>query len=179
MKSNYFWFLCASLLILLLGVFLHQGLHKKNFVFTVWLAGGCVACFIAYVGLALGRPYWFDTARQCSNAISAGLALAAISFGIARWSCPVNRTIVYGLAGMLAAQLFGILMVQANLGGQAQGLPLRAWLQNIGFFGPMLWMLAVFSGARFDRLMALVAQWRVTSGEWRVAGEAARRIIGA
>jgi hypothetical protein len=154
MKANYFFFLCASLLILLLGIFLHHGFHKKNFAFTAWIVGGCVSCFIAYIGMSLKYPAWMTPAGKISEAISTFLALAAISLGIARWGCPVNRTLVLGLAGMLAAQWFGWAMFK--LYGAHQTASLETWLKNIGFFGPMLWMLGVFSGARFDRLMALV-----------------------
>lgn len=171
-KALTFWIACASVLFLLSLVWLDQGFHKKNVLFSVWLLGGVSMQLIAAWALALHRPSWFADVGRASGLAAAALAVAAIALAAMHWSCPVNRVVLLGLGGMLALQFGSELLT-----GAASA---RAWIRNVGFFGPSLYMLISFSGARLDRLPVWAGRiFHLTQdGRWRAASGWARALLG-
>lgn len=145
-KPYVFWLLCAFVLLALSGVYLQNGFQKRNSIFACWLCVGVVAQLVAYWGDRLGRPWWFAPAGQFFSDLSFWMCAAVLFFAMTRWRDPINQTILRGLGAMLILNLLA-----RHLGGELAPA-LRVTLRNVAFFGPTMWMLMVFSGARIDRL---------------------------
>ena len=145
-KGIVFWILSALILLLLSLVYLNQGLHRKNPLFTYWLCSGVIVQLLAGWALAAGQPAWLVYLRKAGDLSSFGLTVAVLLLAAFRRGDPVNRTLLMALGGMLALNVFGRFL-------EADASPaLRAWLRNIAFFGPALYLLTVFSNVPVDRL---------------------------
>jgi hypothetical protein len=178
-KSLIFWVACAATLFVLSLVSFHLGVHRKNYIFAAWLCFSVAAQVVAAWGLALGRPRWFGPLGQAVALAGGALALAAIILGLTKFSCPVNRTVVMGLGGMLAVQILAMALARSPASAGSGHPAVAGWLRNVGFLGPALWMLLVFSGVRFDRLPILASRWfPAFAGMTRGAGAWARAILG-
>ena len=146
MKSTAFWILDACVLFSLSLLYLYQGYHRKNQLFTVWLCGGVFMQLIAAWGLAAGWPKWIDQLRAADDVVTYLLTAGVLVMAAARRDCPVNRSLLWGLGGMLALNLF------ARSLGTSVPPPVQTWLRNIAFFGPAIFLLIAFSNLRLDRL---------------------------
>ncbi|HZP01510.1 MAG TPA: hypothetical protein VFD30_14565 [Terriglobia bacterium] len=145
-KGLVFWILSALILLLLSLVYLNQGLHRKNPLFTYWLCLGVIVQLLAGWALAAGQPNWLGYLRTAGDLSSFALTMAVLIFAAVRREEPVNRTLLMALGGMLALNILGRFLE----GGTSPAM--QAWLRNIAFFGPALYLLTVFSNVPFDRL---------------------------
>lgn len=145
-KGLVFWILSALILLLLSLVYLNQGLHRKNPVFTYWLCSGVIVQLLAGWALAAGQPSWLGYLRAAGDFSSFALTVAVLVLAALRRDEPVNRTLLMALGGMLALNILGRFLE----GGASPAL--RAWLRNIAFFGPALYLLTVFSNVPIDRI---------------------------
>lgn len=148
MKPLTFWIACATILFALSLVVFHYRVHYKNPIFGAWLVASVSAQLLAAWGLALGRPKWFAPAGQVAGLLTAGLAAAAVLMAARGWDAEANRTIALGLGAMLAFDL--LQMGPFHL--LKAGTEILAWMRNIAFFGPAVWMLIAFSRLTPDRL---------------------------
>lgn len=169
-KPLAFWTACALILFLLSLVWLEQGLHRKNGLFTLWLLASVGLQLFAAWSLALDRPWWFGPAGQASGIATGLLAAAAVAMALTRWECPVNRVIVLALGGMLGLQIISQFLIDHAA--------LRVWSRNIGFLGPAIYMLIAFSGIRFDRMPLWADEARHAVPLLRAAFGWARAMLG-
>ncbi len=146
MKSHAFWILDACVLFALSLLYLNQGYHRKNQLFTVWLCGGVLMQLVAAWGLAAGWPQWINQVRAIDDIVTYGLTVGVLALAILRRDCPVNRSLLWGLGGMMALNLF------ARYVGAGVPAGVQTWLRNIAFFGPAIFLLIAFSNLRLDRL---------------------------
>ncbi len=146
MKSLAFWILDASVLFALSLIYLYQGFHRKNQLFTFWLCAGVCLQLLAAWGLAAGWPSWMDTAALWFDAFTYAATAAVLILAFVRRQCPVNRSILWGLGAMVLLNGFW-----RYLGGNVDP-ELRTWLRNISFFGPAIFMLIALSNLRADHL---------------------------
>lgn len=151
-KALAFWIASSIVLFLLSLVFFHHNLQRKNLPMAAWLVTGVLSELLAAWGLAAGYHPWMATAGRASEWLGVLMTVTVVSVAATRWGCPVNRALALALGGMLAAN-----MVSEALSYNAS-LHLEAWLRNISFFGPALYLLVTFSGLRMDRLPLLVSK---------------------
>ena len=168
MKSIAFWALDATVLFTLSLVYLHQGYHRKNPVFALWLCNGVVMQLIAAWALAAGPPPWIGHLRTVEDSVTYLLTAGVLVSAAMRRDCPVNRTLLWGVGAMVALNIFA-----RYLGARLEH-PLQVWLRNIAFFGPAIFLLISLSNIRLDTLPLLVSSaFRGTSSRW------AQRLIWA
>jgi len=141
-----FWVLDACVLFSLSLLYLHQGYHKKNPFFTVWLCTGVLMVLAAAWGLAAGTPRWMSQVRLIGDWVEYAVAAGVLIMAVTRRDCPVNRSLLWGLGAML------ILNVFARCIGAGTEQAVRVWLRNIAFFGPAIFLLIALSSIRLDRL---------------------------
>ena len=146
MKALGFWILDASVLFSLSLLYLHQGFHRKNHWFTVWLFSGVVMQLIAAWGLAAGWPHWMGHIRAVLDAVVYLITIITLVTAIAHRDCVVNRSVLWGLGSMVALNVF------ARLISGSVDWAVQVWLRNIAFFGPAIFLLIAFSNLRLDRL---------------------------
>ncbi|HEV2178556.1 MAG TPA: hypothetical protein VGW33_15325 [Terriglobia bacterium] len=146
MKSTAFWILDACVLFSLSLLYLYQGYHRKNQMFTLWLCFGVFMQLVAAWGLAAGWPKWIDHVRAADDVVTYLLTAGVLVVAAARRDCPVNRSLLWGVGGMVALNLF------ARAFGTNVPPQVRTWLRNIAFFGPAIFLLIAFSNLRLDRL---------------------------
>jgi len=127
-------------------IYLYQGFHRKNPLFTVWLCTGVMMQLAAAWGLAAGWPKWMNELRLAFDVLLYLNTLAVLVLAAMRRGCPVNRNLLWGLGAMLALNLF------ARFLGNRVEQPVQIWLRNIGFFGPALFLLIALSGVRLDQI---------------------------
>lgn len=141
-----FWIASSAVLFLLSLVYFHQKHHQKNALFGWWLCLGVLMQGISAYGMLLSFPPWMYRLWPAADYVSYGLGVAALLLAFARRSCPVNQILLYGLGSMMAFSLI-VRWLSASL-----SLGLEAWLLNIAFLGPALFLLMAFSNIRADRL---------------------------
>jgi len=141
-----FWALDATVLFSLSLLYLHQGYHRKNQMFTVWLCCGVLMQLAAAWGLAAGSPPWITQAGVAFDIILYVLAAAVLVLALMRRGCPVNRSLLWGLGAML------VLNVLTRIVGSGVEPVVRVWLRNIAFFGPAIFLLIALSSIRLDQL---------------------------
>jgi len=141
-----FWIASSSVLFLLSLVYLHYQLHRKNPLFAWWLCLGVTMQLVTAYGMVLGNHRFLNYLWRAADIASILLALAVLGLAYARRSCPVNRTLLYGLGAMLAFDLV------TRLTAGHLSLVKQTWLENIAFFGPAIFMLVSFSNIRLDRI---------------------------
>lgn len=146
MKSLGFWILDASVLFSLSLLYLHQGFHRKNQWFTVWLCSGVVMQLVAAWGLAAGWPDWMGRLRAALDVVIYLITIVALFTAMNHRECPVNRSVLWGLGSMVALNIFSRCI------SSGVEWPVRLWLRNIAFFGPAIFLLIAFSNLRLDRL---------------------------
>lgn len=166
MKTITFWALDATVLFALSLVYLHQGYHRKNAFFAVWLCNGVAMQLIAAWGLAAGPPSWMPQVRACEDILTYVLTAGVLITAALRRDCPVNRTLLCGVGAMVALNVLSRFM-----GLYAQH-PIQIWLRNIAFFGPALFLLISFSNVRLDALLAWVGFVREDVGARWASGAA-------
>jgi len=141
-----FWALDAVVLFSLSLLYLHQGYHRKNQMFTLWLCCGVLMQLAAAWGLAAGSPSWMSLARAAFDTVLYVLTAAVLVMAVMRRGCPVNRSLVWGLGAMLILNLF------TRVVGNGVEHVVQVWLRNIAFFGPAIFLLIALSNIRLDRL---------------------------
>ncbi len=141
-----FWIACSLVLFLLSLVYLHNQLHRRNSIFAWWLCLGVSMQLISAYGLALGCPRWLLRLWPVADAFSFALAIGVLVMAYARRSCPVNQVLLYGIGAMVALNMV------SRFCGNHLTVAQRAWLVNIAFFGPAIFLLLMFSNVRTDRL---------------------------
>lgn len=146
MKSLAFWILDATVLFALSLLYLHQGYHRKNQLFAVWLCNGVAMQLIAAWALAAGPPPWVNYLRAFEDIATYVLAGGILITAAMRRGCPVNRSLLWGVGAMVV--LNG---VSRYLGSHADH-SVQVWLRNIAFFGPAIFLLIALSNIRFDLL---------------------------
>ena len=161
MKSLAFWILDATVLFALSLLYLHQGYHRKNPLFAVWLCNGVAMQLVAAWALAAGPPPWVSHLRVFEDIATYVLAACVIVTAAMQRDCPVNRSLLWGVGAMVV--LNG---VSRYLGSHADH-SVQIWLRNIAFFGPALFLLIALSNIRFDMLPAWIASLlRTFAGRW-------------
>jgi hypothetical protein len=146
MKTITFWALDATVLFALSLVYLHQGYHRKNPLFAVWLCNGVAMQLIAAWGLAAGPPPWMDQVRLFEDIFTYLLTAGVLVTAFVHRDCAVNRGLLYGVGAMLALNLLSLFL------GVHVERSVQVWLRNIAFFGPAIFMLIAFSNIRMDML---------------------------
>ncbi len=146
MKALGFWILDASVLFSLSLLYLHQGFHRKNHWFTVWLFSGVVMQLIAAWGLAAGWPRWMDHIRAALDVVIYLITIVTLVAAATHRDCPVNRSVLWGLGSMVALNVF------ARVISGSVEWAVQVWLRNIAFFGPAIFLLIAFSNLRLDQL---------------------------
>jgi len=141
-----FWALDATVLFSLSLLYIHQGYHRKNQVFTLWLCFGVLMQLAAAWGLAAGSPPWMNQARVAFDILLYVLTAAVLATALMRRGCPVNRSLLWGLGAMLVLSLF------TRFVGSGVDPAVRVWLRNIAFFGPAIFLLIALSNIRVDLL---------------------------
>lgn len=153
-----FWIACSVVLFLLSLLYLHNNLHRKNAVFAWWLCVGVSMQLVSAYGLVLGCPPWLRRVWSVADLISFALALGVLAVAFQRRSCPVNQILLYGIGSMVLLNLASRWCSHCLTSNQ------RAWLVNIAFFGPAIFLLLMFSNVRIDRLpLYLRTLFRVVS----------------
>jgi hypothetical protein len=146
MKTVTFWALDATVLFALSLVYLHQGYHRKNVLFAVWLCNGVAMQLIAAWGLAAGPPTWMNQIRAFEDILTYGLTAGVLVTAFMHRDCPVNRSLLCGVGAMLGLNLLSLFL------GMRVERSVQVWLRNIAFFGPATFMLIAFSNIRMDML---------------------------
>jgi hypothetical protein len=146
MKSITFWALDATVLFALSLVYLHQGYHRKNALFAVWLCNGVAMQLIAAWTLAAGPPSWINHLRLCEDILTYALTAGVLITAAIHRDCPVNRSLLYGLGAMVTLNVLSMLL------GMRVEHTIQVWLRNIAFFGPAMFLLIAFSNIRLDML---------------------------
>lgn len=141
-----FWIASSVVLFLLSLVYLQQNLHRKNAVFAWWLCLGVSMQVISAYGLVLGYPRWMNLLWTAADVLSFALAAGVLIVALRYRSCPVNRTLLYGVGAMM------VLNLVSRWWGDNLGQNVRIWLLNIAFLGPAAFLLLMFSNIRADRL---------------------------
>ncbi|MGH9453031.1 MAG: hypothetical protein ACRD2O_03570 [Terriglobia bacterium] len=141
-----FWIASSSVLFMLSLVYFHYQLHRKNPLFAWWLCLGVTMELISAYAMVLGSHRFLCFLWRAANIASILMAVAVLILAYARRSCPVNRTLLYGLGAMLAFNLV------AHLTAGHISMVKQTWLQDIAFFGPALFLLVSFSNIRGDRI---------------------------
>jgi hypothetical protein len=141
-----FWIASSSVLFMLSLVYLHYQLHRKNLLFAWWLCLGVTMQLVTAYGMALGNHRFLSYLWRAADIASILLALAVLVLAFVRRSCPVNRTLLYGMGAMLAFDLV------TRLTDGRLSMVKQTWLENIAFFGPAIFMLVSFSNIRADRI---------------------------
>lgn len=141
-----FWIASSSVLFMLSLVYFHYQLHRKNPLFAWWLCLGVTMELISAYAMVLGSHRFLCLLWRAANIASIMMAVAVLILAYARRSCPVNRTLLYGLGAMLAFNLV------AHLTSGHISMVKQTWLQDIAFFGPALFLLVSFSNIRGDRI---------------------------
>jgi hypothetical protein len=141
-----FWALDATVLFSLSLLYLHQGYHRKNQIFTLWLCCGVLMQLAAAWGLAAGSPPWISRVGVAFDVILYLLTAAVMALALMRRDCPVNRSLLWGLGAML------VLNVLTRFLGSGVEHAVRVWLRNIAFFGPAIFLLIALSNIRLDQL---------------------------
>jgi hypothetical protein len=160
-KGLMFWIFSAVVIFLLSMVWTFNKFHRQNPAFTAWLYLGVLIQLVGAWWLAGGRPAWVLALRGVLDALTYALCFVALGLAVLGWRAPVNRTVAMGLAGILGLGLLA-------KGFRIQEPGLSAWLRNLASAGPGVWMLAVFSGARFDRLPLWVKESRIQDLGFRI-----------
>lgn len=146
MKSLAFWALDATVLFALSLVYLHQGYHRKNPLFAIWLCNGVAVQLMAAWALAAGPPGWINYLRVGEDVVTYVLSAGVLVTAFQQRACPVNRSLLYGLGAMV-----GLGVVSAAFGGRLDH-SLQIWLRNIAFFGPALFLLITLSNIPLNML---------------------------
>ena len=141
-----FWALDAVVLFSLSLLYIHQGYHRKNQIFTLWLCLGVLMQLAAAWGMAAGQPRWMFQVRAVGDVSVYLLTAGVLILAVTRRDCPVNRSLVWGLGAMLVLNIF------TRLVGSGVEYAVRVWLRNIAFFGPAIFLLIALSNIRVDRL---------------------------
>jgi hypothetical protein len=161
MKSLAFWMLDATVLFALSLLYLHQGYHRKNQLFAVWLCNGVAMQLVAAWALAAGPPPWVNNLRAFEDIATYVLAAGVLVTAVMRRDCPVNRSLLWGVGAMVVLNGFS-----RYLGSHADH-SVQVWLRNIAFFGPALFLLIALSNIRFDMLPAWITSLlRSVAGRW-------------
>ncbi|HUI42101.1 MAG TPA: hypothetical protein VL523_09040 [Terriglobia bacterium] len=161
MKSIAFWALDATVLFALSLLYLHQGYHRKNPMFAVWLCNGVGMQLIAAWALAAGPPPWVTHLRVFEDIVTYVLSAGVLATAATRRSCPVNRSLLWGVGAMVALNLFS-----RYLGAHVDHT-VQVWLRNIAFFGPAIFLLIALSNIRLDMLpLWITSVFRSTSNRW-------------
>jgi len=146
MKSIAFWTLDATVLFALSLVYFHQGYHRRNPLFSVWLCN-CVALqLVGAWSLAAGRPPWVNSLRAVDDIAQYLLIAGVLVLAVQRRECPVNRSLLWGLGAMM------VLNVISRCLGVHTEHSVQVWLRNIAFFGPAIFLLIALSNIRLDML---------------------------
>jgi hypothetical protein len=145
-----FWALCAATLFGLFLLSVHLQLQRKNILFMAWLGASLAFQFLAAIALAMPqRPEWFGAAGKISAIATAILAAGTALLAATRLACPVNQALLMAFAAMLvfdaAPYVLSYLKFEISNSGYA-------WLRNVSFYGPALYLILVFGGSRLDRL---------------------------
>jgi hypothetical protein len=141
-----FWIASSVVLFLLSLVYLQHNLHRRNVIFAWWLCLGVSMQLVSAYGLVLGYPRWMSLLWSAADVLSFALAGGVLTLALSRQSCPVNRTLLYGVGAMV------VLNLMSRWWGNHLGQNLRIWLVNIAFLGPAMFLLLMFSNIRADRL---------------------------
>jgi len=161
MKLLAFWMLDATVLFALSLLYLHQGYHRKNQLFAVWLCNGVAMQLIAAWALAAGQPPWVNSLRAFDDIVTYALAASVLVTAVMRRDCPVNRSLLWGVGAMLVLNV-----ISRYLGSHAEH-SVQVWLRNIAFFGPAIFLLIALSNIRFDMLPAWITSLlRAIAGRW-------------
>lgn len=166
MKMLTFWALDATVLFALSLLYLHQGYHRKNVLFAVWLCQGVAMQLIAAWALAAGPPPWLNHVRLFEDVLTYVLTAGVLVTAAIHRQCPVNRSLLWGLGAMLALNL-----LSKALGVHVEH-SVQNWLRNIAFFGPALFLLIAFSNIRLDMLPLWLRSPLGNVGERWAAGSA-------
>lgn len=166
MKTVTFWALDATVLFALSLVYLHQGYHRKNPFFAIWLCNGVAMQLIAAWGLAAGPPPWMPHLRACEDILTYVLTAGVLITAALHRDCAVNRSLLCGVGAMVVLNLFTRFL------GLHTEHPIQVWLRNIAFFGPALFLLIVFSNLRLDALLVWIGVAREDVGARWATGTA-------
>ncbi|MGO9275151.1 MAG: hypothetical protein ACLQOO_33770 [Terriglobia bacterium] len=146
MRMIMFWALDATVLFSLSLLYLHQGYHRRNQLFTLWLCLGVLMQLAAAWGMAAGQPRWMDQVRVVGDLSVYLLTAAVLILAFMRRDCPVNRSLLWGLGAMLVLNVFTRIL------GSGVEPAVRGWLRNVAFFGPAIFLLIALSSIRLDLL---------------------------
>ena len=146
MKTLGFWAMDASLAFALSLVYFHQGYHRKNPIFAVWLCNIVTLQLVAAWALAAGPPPWLNYVRAVDDVLTYFLAAGVLVTAAFQTRCPVNRSLLWGVGAMV------VLNLGCRIFGVHLSHPLQIWLRNIAFFGPAIFLLIALSNVRFDLL---------------------------
>jgi hypothetical protein len=141
-----FWALDATVLFSLSLLYLHQGYHRKNQAFTLWLCCGVLMQLVAAWALAAGTPPWISRVGVAFDILLYLLTAAVLVLAVMRRGCPVNRSLLWGLGAML------VLNALERIVGSGVEHSVRVWLRNVAFFGPAIFLLIALSNIRLDLL---------------------------
>ncbi len=166
MRSITFWALDATVLFALSLVYLHQGYHRKNAFFAIWLCNGVAMQLIAAWGLAAGPPRWMPQIRTCEDILTYALTVGVLIVAATHRDCPVNRSLLCGVGAMLALNLLTLFL------GIHVDRSIQVWLRNIAFFGPAMFLLITLSNIRLDMLPLWIKTPLESAGARWAAGTA-------
>jgi len=161
MKTVGFWALDATVAFALSLLYFHQGYHRKNPIFAVWLCNIVALQLVAAWALAAGPPPWLNYVRAADDVVTYLLAAGVLLTAAAQWRCPVNRSLLWGVGGLV------VLSVITRILGVHLDHSLQIWLRNIAFFGPAIFLLIALSNIRVDMLPLWVsAAFRGVGDRW-------------
>ncbi|HXJ95009.1 MAG TPA: hypothetical protein VMT20_19385 [Terriglobia bacterium] len=161
MKTLSFWALDATVAFVLSLVYFHQGFHRKNPLFAVWLCNIVALQLVAAWALAAGPPPWLTYVRAADDVVTYLLAAGVLVTAAAQRQCPVNRSLLWGVGGLV------VLNVVSRVLGVHLDHSLQIWLRNIAFFGPAIFLLIALSNIRLDSLLLWVgAVFRSVGNRW-------------
>lgn len=161
MKTLGFWALDATVAFALSLLYFHQGYHRKNPLFAVWLCNIVTLQLVAAWALAAGPPPWLNYVRAADDVVTYLLAAGVLLTAAAQWQCPVNRSLLWGMGGLV------VLNVVSRILGVHVDHSLQIWLRNIAFFGPAIFLLIALSNIRVDMLpLWVTSAFRSVSNLW-------------
>jgi hypothetical protein len=161
MKTLSFWALDATVAFALSLLYFHQGFHRKNPLFAVWLCNIVALQLVAAWAVAAGPPPWLNYVRAADDVVTYFLAAGVLLTAAAQRQCPVNRSLLWGVGGLI------LLNVVSRILGLHVDHSLQVWLRNIAFFGPAIFLLIALSNIRLDMLPLWVgAVFRSISARW-------------
>jgi uncharacterized membrane protein len=166
MKTLSFWALDATVAFALSLVYFHQGFHRKNPLFAVWLCNIVALQLVAAWALAAGPPPWLHYVRAADDVVTYLLAAGVLLTAAAQRQCPVNRSLLWGVGGLV------VLNVVSRVLGVHVEHSLQIWLRNIAFFGPAIFLLIALSNIRLDMLPLWLDSVFRSLGDRCVAGSA-------